>query len=52
MRAYIPTVALVSAAIWAVIALTTMWYEYYEIAAVAFMLVALSIYVYEVRKDA
>ncbi len=44
-------IALFSAAIWAVIALTTMWWEHYEIAAVAFMLVALSIYVYEKKKD-
>lgn len=43
-------VALFSATLWFGIALVTMWWEYYEIAAIAFMLVALSIYVYEVKK--
>lgn len=46
------TLALVSAAIWAVIAFTLMWWGHYELSAVSFMVVALSIYVYEVRKDA
>lgn len=46
----IALVGLISAAIWGGIALTTMWWEYYEFSAISFMLVALSIYFYEKRK--
>lgn len=43
---------LVSAAIWAAVAFATMLWGHYEISAVAFILVALSIYVFEVKRDA
>lgn len=47
----IALLGLVSAALWALIALSTMWIGEYLIAGIAFLFTSFSIYIWEIKRD-
>lgn len=51
MSTLIARIGLVSAGLWAVIALSTFWMGEYLIAGIAFLLLSFSIYIFEIKKD-